>query len=122
MAVSFIWPAGLPQKPLRDGYGEDSGLKILQSKPDKGPAKRRFAGSRSDVLLVSYVFTAAQVDIFDDFVENALRGVRRFGWPHPRKLTQVEARIIPAEDGKLYALTNLGGQNYHIALQLEILP
>lgn len=115
------WPVTLPELPSRN-YSEDNGKLILRSPMDKGPAKQRLQGKRPANLNLTFEMTTAQVGYFETFVLDTLEGVKRFTLKHPRKLTQVECRIIPQGDGKLY---DIGYGNYDywpVSFQVEILP
>lgn len=121
MAYSYIWPASLPQVPQK-GYSETSGVLLVRTQMDQGPAKQRRLGKKPATLSVSFLMSEPQVEILEEFVEGTLRGVARFGFPHPRLLTVKEVRILPADQGNLYTLQYVAPGYYNVALQLEILP
>ena len=121
MAYSFIWPLSLPQAPLAN-YSESTGVLILRTKPDAGPAKMRRRGKRPDILNVQYNMSSDQVNTFRSFVEDSLQGTTRFGYPHPRTNDIVEVRIIPQGDGGLYSLSYLLPDYWQVSMQLEVLP
>ena len=121
MAYIYTWPTTLPQQPEK-GYSETVGLLIMRSPMDAGPAKQRRRGRRPDTLSVQYTLSQAQVAILDSFIIDSLDGTTRFGFPHPRKYTTVEARVIPQSSGELYTLAYLAPGYYRASLQLEILP
>ena len=54
--------------------------------------------------------------------ETTLAGTARFGFPHPRTGAQVEARIVPVDDGALYSLSYVSPDLYAVDLTLEVLP
>ncbi len=39
MAYSYIWPSSLPQRPLNN-YSETTGVMVIRTQPDLGPARR----------------------------------------------------------------------------------
>ena len=121
MAVSYVWPLSLPQQPLLSGYAESRGLQIQSTPMDRGPAKRRVRGQRPDVLALTYLLSATELAAFETFVLTTLRGVYRFGFPHPRTGDQVEVRVVPGEGGDLYSLQP-AGKKWRVALQIEVLP
>lgn len=121
MAASYTWPTTLPQKVQR-GYTETVGMNILRTAMDAGPAKMRRRSIRPDQLNVSFTMTTAQVTTLDTFLTTSIKGTARFYFPHPRKETTVEVRIVPTQDGALYNLTNIGPGFWTVALQLEVLP
>lgn len=121
MAVSFVWPASLPQIVRRD-YSEDFGLLVLRTPMDKGPAKQRFIGARPDTMQVAFEMTSTQVEALRSFISDSLKGTARFGFPHPRTTVQVEARIVPQDGGKLFNMTYMSPGKYLVSLSLEIMP
>lgn len=121
MSYAYTWPATLPQHPLAAGYAETPGTNLLRTPMDAGPAKLRRRGLRPDSLTVTYVVSAAQIETFEAFVADTIRGTARFGWMHPRKRVTVEARLVPDRDGSLYRLVPVGGW-WHLSLSVEVLP
>lgn len=121
MAVSYFWPASLPQVPQK-GYSEDIGLNVLRTPMDSGPAKMRRRAKKPDTLNVSFLLTTTQAESLKSFVLDTLQGVARFGFPHPRTNQTVEARIIPSQDGIYYKLQYAAPGYYSASMQLEILP
>jgi hypothetical protein len=121
MAYSYLWPVSLPQKPLTN-YSETTGVKIIRTQPDLGPAKQRRRSKRPDVLNLQFNMSTDQVEILRVFVQDTLRGTARFGFTHPRTLSIVEVRIVPQGDGEMYATTYLVPNYWQISLQLEVLP
>lgn len=121
MAYTYVWPPTLPQSPQK-GFTESIGALILRTPMDAGPAKERYRGRRPDELQVSFVMTTQQVSDLEGWVVNTLRGTARFGFPHPRKNTVVEARIVPSGDGEIFKTAYLAPGYWNISLKLEILP
>jgi len=121
MAVTYIWPGTLPQR-VREDYTENSGALILRTPTDAGPAKLRRRGIRPSSLSVSFHMTDAQVATLNTFLLDTLRGVTRFGFPHPRLNTQVEVRVVPSGDGQLYSLTYITVGYWIVSMNLEVLP
>jgi hypothetical protein len=121
MAVSYIWPLTLPQV-VQKGFSESIGINVLRTPMDAGPAKMRARSKRPSVMNVSFLLTTAQVAILESFVLNTIQGVSRFGFPHPRTSAQVEARIVPGQDGQYYSVQYAAPGYWSVALQLEILP
>lgn len=121
MAVSYVWPGALPQYVHTD-YAENSGVMLLSTPMDAGPAKLRRRGARPDRLTVSFTMDNAQLDTLRTFVQDTLRGTARFGFPHPRTRQQVEVRLVPSDGGQLYAVTWLSPIKYAVSMTLEVLP
>lgn len=120
MAVP-VWPVTLPQNPQK-GYNETGGVLVVRSPMDKGPPKQRYRGKSGGMLNLTFFMTSDQFDTFEDFVNNVIRGVARFQFPHPRTETTVDVRIVPSGEGQLYQLQYLGPGFWNVTLQLEVLP
>lgn len=116
-----MWPATLPQSPQK-GYTETGGVMVIRTPMDSGPAKQRRRGAATKSMDLSFIMTDAQVVTLQDFVETTILGTARFGFPHPRTKTTVEARIVPQQEGVLYNLTYLAPGYWTVAAKLEILP
>lgn len=121
MAVPFVWPVTLPQNPQED-YNESSGMMILRTPMESGPAKQRRRGAKPTVLSLNYLMTDVQVETFRSFVNDNLKGVKRFGLPHPRLLTEAEVRMVPSGEGDLFTTTYVGFDCWTVAFKVEILP
>jgi hypothetical protein len=121
MAYSVSWPLTLPQTPQK-GFQETVGALIQRTSMDAGPAKMRRRAARPDTMSLQYIMTTAEVDTLTTFVLDTLDGTTRFGFPHPRKGTVVEVRIVPQGDGQLFQSQYLAPGYWTISLQLEILP
>lgn len=121
MAYTYIWPTTLPQIPLSN-YSETSGVQVIRTSPDLGPAKQRRRAQRPDTLSVQFNMSTAQCELLRAFVQDTLQGVTRFGFTHPRTLTVVEVRIIPESGGSMYTTSYLAPNYWQISMQLEVLP
>lgn len=121
MATPYTWPASLPQSPRVD-FSETGGVLVLRTPMDKGPPKQRRLGVMTKPMRVSWTMTDAQVAILETFVEDTIKGVYRFAFPHPRTGATIEARIVPAEDGALYTATWLAPGYYTVAMTIEDMP
>lgn len=121
MAVSYVWPVSLPQV-VRRNFGADFGVNVARTPMDKGPAKQRYLGKRAQPMQVEFEMTTAQVATLETFFETTIKGTARFGFPHPRKGVQVEARVIPQEGGKLFGESYYAPGKWLITISLEVLP
>lgn len=121
MAYSYTWPASLPQS-VQKGFTETGGVLVTRTPQDRGPAKMRYLGNKPQVLNVQFLMTTAQVTTLETFVKSTLRGTARFGFPHPRTSTTVEARIVPQGEGDYYTFTYVAPGYYSVSLTLEVLP
>ncbi len=124
MAYSYIWPPSLPQVPQK-GYTETGNANILSTSMDAGPVKRRYRGKGIQKLSVSFLMTTEQLEALETFVLGplAIRGVARFGFPHPRTNDIVEVRIMPeGSEGTLYNISYTAPDYYTVTMSLEILP
>lgn len=120
MAYTFEWPSALPQYPDA-GFSENIGALILRTPMDAGPAKQRKRGNSPNKMTVQYLMTTAQVELLENFVNDTLDSVARFGYYHPRKKTMVEVRVIP-QSGDLFTVQYKAPGYWTVNLQLEILP
>lgn len=121
MAVSYFWPASLPQGPQK-GYTEDINLNVLRTPMDAGPPKLRKRGKKPSTLSLTFLLTSTQVTTLESFILDTIQGVARFGFTHPRTLASIEARIIPQQEGTYYKLQYVAPGYYTANLQFEILP
>jgi len=121
MAYTYIWPLTLPQKP-NTNYSESSGVLIIRSPMDAGPAKARRRGIRPDPMQLTFDMSSEQVNTLESFVKDTLKGVTRFGFPHPRTEEIVEVRFIPQSDGAIYSIGYLLPNRWSVSFQLEVLP
>lgn len=120
MAYTYVWPTGLPQTPLSN-YSETSGVMIMRTQSDLGPAKQRRRAQRPDTLSVQFDMSTAQVEILRAFVQDTLRGTIRFGFTHPRTLEIVEVRIVAEGGGAMYTINYLLPDYWQVSLKLEVL-
>lgn len=121
MAYYYSWPETLPQSPQK-GYTESTGVLILRTPMDSGPAKQRYRGKKPSNMQVSFIMTGSQVETLETFTTETIKGTARFGFPHPRTGFIVEARILTQQDGVLYNTTYLAPDYWSVSMQLEILP
>lgn len=118
--ASIVWPTGLPQRPLLDGYKEVPPKTSISTQMDVGPPKRRkrtTAGTRR--FSVTYMMTKNEVDtLFDPFYLNTTEmGVLPFDIPHPRTGNVVEANI---DDEPQYAVRSPG--QFEVTFTLVVHP
>jgi len=121
-----IWPTTLPQSPQK-GFTESIGANIIRSPMDAGPAKMRYRGKSPNQMNLSFIMTTAQVDTLETFVNDTLKGVKRFSFKHPRYAGQqnqptVEVRIVPQNGGQSYQLQYMAPGYWTVTTQFEILP
>lgn len=121
MAYSYTWPGTLPQAPSQQ-YGDDGGVLIARTPTEKGQAKLRRLGTRPDTMTLAFYMTTDQVAAFETFVKSTIKGTARFGFPHPRTGSTVEARIVPSDDGKLYDVAYRAPLNWTVSFAIEVLP
>lgn len=121
MAYAYIWPTSLPQIPL-SSYSETSGVMVIRTQPDLGPAKQRRRAQRPDTLNVQFDMSTAQCETLRAFIQDTLRGTTRFGFTHPRTQQVVEVRVIPQGGGEMYTTSYLLPDYWQVSLQLEVLP
>ncbi len=120
--AAYTWPPGLPQSPLKEGFSEVGGVNVIRTPMDKGPARTRRLSRLAKPVQVVFIMSSAEVALLNTFIEDTLFGVRRFNFPHPRLLSTVEARIVPGSEGVFFTVSALGGNQWQVALTLEVLP
>lgn len=121
MAYSYIWPSGLPQV-VEKGYSESIGFNVTRTPMDLGPPKIRRRSRRPDILSISFLMTTTQVALLETFINTTINATARFGFPHPRKGTISEVRIVPTQDGTYFNLQYRAPGYFGVSMQLEILP
>lgn len=121
MAYTYVWPTSLPQSPQK-GYSESTGVLLVRTPMDSGPAKQRYRGKKPSTMQVSFIMTDAQVATLEDFATNTLKGTARFGFTHPRTKAIVETRIVSQQEGVLYNSNYIAPGYWNVSMQLEILP
>lgn len=118
--VLDVWPVGLPQLVLRDGYAETEPDVIRRTEMDEGPAKQRprfTVGIRP--FLVQVELDVDQVAIFQTFYEDTLKdGTIPFSWKHPRTQVNTDFRFI----GQPQKMRVQGARNWRITMALEVMP
>jgi hypothetical protein len=121
VAYTIVWPGSLPQAANED-YTESGGVGVLTTPMDMGASKVRYRHMTPEILDVSYDMTDAQVVTFRTFVRDTIKGVKRFGIPHPRTGVMAEARMQGKEGGKHYDIVHKGYDLKTVSFTLEILP
>lgn len=121
MAYTYIWPPTLPQNPQK-GFTETTGTNIIRTPTDSGPAKLRYRGLKPSRLSLTFIMTTTEVEALENFTTLTIKGVARFGFPHPRTGETVECRIVPQGEGDLYTITYLAPEYWTVAIEMEILP
>lgn len=111
----------LPQIPQK-GFTESLGVSIIRSPMDSGPAKQRRRNSGVSTMDLSFIMTTAQTVSLENFIATTLSGTKRFSFPHPRKGTTVEVRIVPSGDSEFFKLQYLAPGYWSTSLKFEILP
>ena len=119
--AAYTWPAGLPQNVRRD-YSEQSGVLILSTPMDAGPAKMRNRGTKPTTLAVGFYMSDAQILTLETFIKSTIKGTARFDFPHPRTGATVEVRIVPDQDGVLYSASFNAPGEYTVDMTLEVMP
>lgn len=118
--TALSWPGGtpVPQK----GFTEAIGANIIRTPMDAGPAKVRYRGKNSSILTVTFLMTTAQVSTLETFLTTTLKGIKRFGFPHPRTGVETEVRLMSESDSSLYSVTYRAPGYWDVGLKLEVLP
>jgi hypothetical protein len=118
-----VWPPGLPQESLTNGYSENFPNNLVRySGESKAVGKVRRRGATPPFTYkASFFLSLDQRDLLRNFVQYTLKdGALRFEFFHPIDRGVIEARIIP--DGEnLYTITPLL-DGYTVTLNIEVLP
>lgn len=114
-----IWPASLPQDPLRQGYGEEFGMDQARSQNDAGPHKVRPLSSASpDRLQLPFDCTRAQVATLKTFVKDTLaQGSLAFDFLDPREQVTLSYRFLEKP-----RLGTLSETTWPVTIVIERLP
>ena len=120
--MAILWPATVPSKPLFDSYSETVPDTRLRTGMGSGPAKMRPKSAAVPVpISVNLHLTSDELEDLEDFIDSTLiRGSLRFEFPHPRKGTTIEARVVGGES--LYTVTASGLGLWTLSMQLEVMP
>lgn len=122
MAASYIWPVTLPQCVQIDGFSEGFGYNVIRTPMDQGPAKMRRRSARAQPLSVSFKLDNTQLSTLESFVNDTIKYVARFYFPHPRTGAEVEVRIVPGADGEFYKIGHINGSIWSVSMNLEVMP
>lgn len=122
--TAIVWPAGLPEYVLTDGYDEQGPINVTRTKVDVGPAKsRRRSTVAEEPIAIKVAMTDDQLLIFEDFVKvDLMSGALSFEWMHPRKRTAVTMRIQVGDNKPPYRIAHIGGDQYHVSMVVEVMP
>ena len=120
--AAYSWPPSLPRWPNKDGYGESLRARLLRSPPDMGPAKQRYLGRLPTVLRWTFDMHESQLETLRVFVFETLKCTARFDMTHPVTGAAMEVRLVPQDDGEMYAVSALSGPNVAVSFTLEVLP
>lgn len=122
MTASYTWPATLPQCVQINGYSESIGYNVIRTPMDAGPAKMRRRSKMAEPLSVKFVMDSTQLTALETFVKDTIKITSRFYFTHPRKNTQIEARIVPSNNGELYTVSYLSPTLWTVSMNLEVMP
>lgn len=113
------WPAGLPQRPLADGFTESPVSAVIRTEMDVGPAKmRRRYTAEVRVYNMGLLLTTAQVATLQTFYESTLAGVDPFDWVDHRTGAAASYRFRSPP-----SYFEAGAPDYwRTTLDLEVLP
>lgn len=120
--MSIVWPLGLPQIPLIDGYEGGPPNRLLVSQMDSGEAKTRRLGPRADTVPVKYLLDDSQKVLLREFAVGTLRDCSLwFDWPDPDLGDYVRSRIVPMKD-RLYKIVPQGGIYWIASMHIMYWP
>jgi len=116
---AHIWPAGLPDKPLQDGYSERLPSVLIRTNMDKGPAKvrRRFTANVRPITC-KLILTRAQLSTFEYFYHvDCADGSLRFNWNNPITEVAYEFRFVGEP-----TIEPVNGADWMVTFNLEQMP
>jgi hypothetical protein len=67
------WPAGLPQSPDSESYGEDGPFPVVQAPVDGPPLSRRRFTAQPVAVTARYMFSTAELATFETFWKTDLK-------------------------------------------------
>jgi hypothetical protein len=114
------WPTSLPVEPIPDSISETPPKLSVRTEMDAGPAKvRRRFSSGVRLFEVAYMFSPAEMDIWELFYEETIfDGTMSFSYPHPRKWgTMINVRLTDTPQYK-----HKGAGYYDVVMKLEQIP
>lgn len=117
--TSIVWPPGLPDDVLVEGYKEGLPKVTVRTQMDAGPPKvRRRQTAAVATLSFSLDLTREQVALLTEFHGTTLRGGSlSFEWRHPRTRAVCQMRFIDPPDPR-----PLSGRHWVAACTVEVLP
>ncbi|MCM1497278.1 MAG: hypothetical protein NC124_02315 [Clostridium sp.] len=123
--ISEVWPLGLPQIPLTNGFSMTIGRsEVIKSDMDTGPSKRRRRSmSAPRPMKVSMVLTINQVLLFEEWYDNTIMGgVKPFKWVNPLTGAETYFQIQDPENRPTISPESNSGQYFSLTLDLAIIP
>ena len=118
--MAVPWDSGLPQVPLRTGYGQDFGNRLLRSDMDQKPATVRPLQSKAvPESNWQFYLTKAQVAIWETFYDATLEGgALTFDLVHPIRggLSTFRLVVPPAPS------ISLSGEGFILSVRVEEMP
>ncbi len=121
--MSEVWPDSLPGFILKSwSYKKKSS--ILKSEMEVGPPKRRRrTTAEMSVCNGTLELTAAQFEIFREFLEvNLYGGIKPFMWPDFIAGEPREVRLSIDTGGDLYSVKQSGKNSFKVSMTVEVHP
>lgn len=110
-----VWPVGLPQIPLVEGYGEQSPDNVIESPMDIGEKRRLRFTKANKPHTCAFEFDAAQLAIFKAFYyDTLLWGSMPFEFTQPTEGVTATFRFKAPH----WKLAGIGGPIYHVTCNL----
>lgn len=117
----FVWPPGLPQLALIDGYDETLADTLIHTQMEAGVDKvrRRFSAAAAPITL-AFTMSADQTVIMETFYYDTLQGgALRFDYTHPRTGATRAWRFKEPPNMKP---RREGGDGWTATIKLELMP
>lgn len=116
-----VWPVGLPQNVLVNGYSEAVGDGLLEYQPETGPSiSRRRSTANPRPIAMSFELTSAQIATLRTFYETTLiGGSLPFSFPG---ITEAVTYLVKFQKSGIPKWTSLGGDYYSVSMSVWVLP
>ncbi len=119
-----VWPATLPQLPLRGGYARNDRSVVVRSQMDIGPAKTRRRTAVGVVpLMLTYHLSQSQLTTFRAFFANDIAsGALSFDLPEPEGAGVISIRLTGGAGSPPFTITPRAPGYWDVSFAAEIMP
>lgn len=115
------WPASLPQRPLRSGYGVNPTDMVVRTDMDGGNVRaRRRSYARRDIVPVSWLMTRAQYQEFRLWFDDDAGAAAGSAWFTVTLATSGPLEPVSARFAGIWEATVTGARYWTVSGQLEV--